>query len=74
MVHGADGEARVAHPDAAFPELELAAVAAQLVHQVPVDVQQLHAVAEILDHVLVPDLVEHGPSGHFAFTLDTRHC
>ncbi len=60
VVHGADGQARIAHADAAFFQLELAAVARELVHEVPVDVQQLHAVAQVLDHVLLPDLLEHG--------------
>ncbi len=49
VVHRADGEARAARADAAFLQLLLAALARELVHQVPVDEHQLHAVAQLVD-------------------------
>ena len=60
VVEGADCQPRIAQPQAALRQLHLAALARQFVHYVARDKHQVHAVAKILDHVLLPDLLEHG--------------
>ena len=68
VVERAEGQLRAAHPQAALRHLGLAAMARELVDHVPVDEEELHAVAELLDHVQVPDLVEERPAGHLRST------
>src|SRR6185436_20584947 len=68
-VHGADGERGAAHPDAALLEIQLAALAGELVQQVAIDVQQLHAVAELVDDVQVPDFVEEGACHSYSMRM-----
>jgi hypothetical protein len=52
------GELRIAHRIAALAQLLQALHRIEIVQQVTVDVQQREAVAEIGDHMLVPDIGE----------------
>ena len=49
----------IAHAQAALGDLGQRLAAAEIVQQVPVDVQQRGAAAEVGDHVRVPELFEH---------------
>ncbi len=64
VVGGGEGKLRVADSQAALQHVRERPAARQVMQQVAVHMQQRPAIAEVGDHVGVPDLVEHRPCGH----------
>ncbi len=64
VVGGGERQVRAHHLDAAALQIEQPARAAEIVQQMPVHVQQVGVVAEIGDHVGIPDLGKQGAGGH----------
>ena len=64
VVGRGEREVRAVHLDAAALQIEQPARAAEVVQQMPVDVQQVGVVAEVGDHVRVPDLGEQRACRH----------
>ena len=64
MVGRGERQVRAVHGDAAALQVEQAARAAEVVQQMPVDVQQVGIVAEVGDHVRIPDLGKQRAGSH----------
>jgi len=64
VVGRGEGQLRVADSQAALQHVRERPAAGEIVQQVAVDMQQRPAVAEVGDHVGVPDLVDHRSCGH----------
>ena len=67
MVRGGEGQLGIAHGQTAPQHPGDGLAAAQVVQQVPVDVQQVDAGRERFHHMLVPDLVEQRERAHCAY-------
>src|SRR5438445_330488 len=66
MVWRSEREPGVVHREATFGDIGERRRTRQVVQQVPVDVQQRPAIAEVAHDVRVPQLVEEGTAGHHA--------
>ena len=64
MIGRGERQVRAVHGDAAALQVEQPARAAEIVQQVPVDMQQVGIVAEVGDHMRVPDLGKQRAGSH----------
>ena len=64
VVGRGEGELRVADGQATLQHVRQRPAAGEVMQQVAVDMQQRPAVAEVGDHVSIPDLIEHRSCGH----------